>query len=1140
MKRLLTLFLTAAMLAPLVPQAGAADVLSLSGALPEGAAVHGGVTFEGDAVVFDGSESYIELPGSLCSETRDFTIALNIRFDYIEKDVWQRVLDFGGNSYIGMWQYNGSNNLRVSIGGRAITYFGAFTLGEWTHVALTHTDEETVLYVDAKPVGSFTGEASFSTDAGNYIGKWNVNSEPTDYFHGAIKDFLFIDTAMGFEDVAAAAFSQMSDAEIADSLIAMVYLEQNEGEPYFSYFEFDDGVHSVTWSSADPDTLTVDALKAVSAPEPIEVTLTATARAGGQTRTKSYTFVVQEGEYGVSVVSDTLEKMEIRAMRRSTAQKIDTKKTYLIKKAGEEKYITYSDGALALTGDRGDANALWRFADSAKENIYPIFNKKNGLCMNVYQWSMDKGTQVILYGGGKGRNELWYLLENSGGFSILSYYSELFLTENMTLEGLGQKTVWEIVETADTLVQKGVVTEETEQGAVMDESKHYSVTSGGRSISDTDTLWYMTHIDSGFYTITGEQSALNLNIAGASLEVGAPVITYAAGRDDNEQWIFEELSGGYAIRGKTNKNYIALKDGALVMAAEPFVWEIEERGSKAVSAQTRLTKTLITDYVPAIRSETDDAGFIHPGIAVTKESIERMQKRVRALDEPWTSSFETLASRASASKTPRIHAADGDGDTTALVDERRLKNLRSDASAAADQALMYVVTGDETYRTNAMYIIRKWYLLRDVLATLGSDRIDHGVIAFKLSFAAELMKYSSAKTPSLLWSEEDNEMFVGMLETIEPKHDSYWYWMNQHGLCNEGTMASAIFRGDFECYAYAVKRTTVNPEGGGSIDTTRGSGGAITQVFRYVDFDAHNGDTIPSVFVHAEMGRDQGHAYGNVCALAECAVMMHLQGTKVNAQTGEIDQDGVSVFAFANDRLLEGANYIYKYNLGYDVEHPSIDVGSDIYADINDLNRGNLYHVGGIVYYYYKYYAKADMDAENTRYLAQAYSLIFPENGIPDNIGVSDLLYAPDEAKIDEMPRADARSISTASRLEVENYTSLNYGNAAVKESGDCRYLRITPQDGGTRFGFTSGHYPPGEITGVTLRVRTNSTVTAVLQNEHTVYAPYVNGIIPNTRGVWRTIRFDLQPEGVLRSRMYFFTFDAIGAFDIDFVQFEH
>lgn len=1179
-KRLGSVLLSAALFAGAVPAVCAqtpktldeiladAFTMNFDGELPSGVKSEGDIEYvdgvNGKAAKFDGSGTYFQLPDNFNKGIKDFTLSMWVRFDALTPDVWQRVFDLHGTGhrsmYFGMWQYNGGNNVRFGIedddGEEQASAFGAFKLGEWVNYTITQDSEARILYINGREVsrcGSENNADEIGETVNNYIGHSVYNGVPTADFNGALDELYFAREAMSPEQVLELAIRNMDDYQAVEAYKSLTYLNflGNDAEKMFDFYTYDDGRRSVKWSSNRPELLTVSGVtEGASVTELTEVTLTAAVCAGEVRADLDYTFIIDPS---LVVENMSMEDIEKRNLRRSSAVNFDTKKTYLIKRKDTNEYLSGKDGALSLTADKSEAEAKWRLADTTHRDAYAIVNVENGLCLDVRDFGNKPGTEVLLYRGGKAMNQNWYFISQEDGISILNYNGNHFLNEKngyFSIESLYDAQKWEIEETQGRALKVGRIVD-VEKVVVYDEMKegvYYTIKRSGGYMSTDDngnlcikgnsgdnSLWYLTKAD-GYYTITNKASEKNLNVNRSSTDAGAGVITYTKGTAPNEQWGFMKTDSGYTITGAQNKNYLCGYSGAFRMEAEAQVWEVQEAGSALTSASGKQINALVTDYCPQITTATDyETGIIHPGISLSAEDIQRIQRHVRSGDEPWSSAFALLAAQANASKAPRIHAWDGGGDTTKLVAETRLKNLRNDATTAANQALMYVITGDEVFRENSMKIIRKWSELRDVYATLGSDRIDHGVIAYKLSFAAELMKYSSTNNSDLVWTSADNSMFVGMLEAINGKHNRYWHWMNQHGICNTGTMASAIFRNDLEQYKTAVVRTTVNPEGGGE---SAKSGGAIVQVFKRITKDEFlNEDLEEPVIVHVEMGRDMGHAYDNNSALSTCAMMSLKQNTLVDPVSGEYTtaENGVNIFEFANHRLLAGTNLVSMYNLGKEVAFPSVDVGGYHYASVNDTNRGNLYNAIGQVYCYYKYIAHKDMQGDDIKYVTQAYEARFPEAPAADDLGMATLLYTADEGIIEKMPEQDSSSSNT---WQSEYFTAVNYGSAeAVYEEG-AAYAKISLADGGTQIAHATAYYAPSENSKITLRVRTHGEVKVTLQNEHTIYAPFVEAIIPDTMGQWENIEFDRLSESVLAQRIMFLTFEGDGGeMDIDYMK---
>lgn len=1156
MKKFVAMCLTAAMIIGIAPKnfvyaKDEKDTLlhiDFEGNVPENVTTEGNLYYDeglvGQCGVFDG-ETYLTIPAETVEKLDDFTISAWVRFDEITPNVWQRIIDFGNENeskfYLGVWQWEGSNNMRCGLLGAQATSFGVFEIGEWINYTVVKNGEKLSLFINGRRAAQseVTGNMSEYDITGCYVGNYNKNTEPTEKFHGAVDEFFIKNYAMSDEEVNKIAFDYLSDEEKVESLAERVYIK-TDGEK-FEYFEFDDGTAMVEWSSSD-DEICLDGIKNFSK-EAKDVVITARIAAGDCEKKFDYEYVVGEFDGEIKIKETTLEKMKIDEIRRNDAIEIDTFKTYLIKKKDEDKYLCAKDGALALTENGSDETAVWRFHAAPKDNrTYAIFNVKNGKCLNLKGFDTNKGAEVILYDGGKGINELWYVTKFDGKTGILSYYSEWFLNDDALLTGLDEMCDWEITECERSDLTYGKEYVEQSPYETMTDNAYYALKGNkGYLAADGEIVlsknsyaknanWLLTNVEDKYYTIVNRVTGENLNVAGDNKNVGASVILWDGDKGANEQWLFEKTEKGYLIFGKNNKNFLAY-NGKLVMSDKPYYWTVFEKGmaEKTNEKTNDWINDYVTEYVPEIKEEITE-GFVHPGIMIDAEDIRRMQKNVREGKDVWTKSFEKLVTNEYSQRDNlRIFAYDSNGDTTKIDNSGRLWNLRYDSRKATNQALLYVITGDERYRSNAMTIIRMWSDLRDVYRTVGSDRIDYGEISFRMAFAAELMKYSSTENEDLMWSEADEENFVQMLETIRYKHDATFYWMNQHSIGNMGTMANAIFRNDRELYNTAVKRTTVN---NGSINTMTGSGGAIAEVFRIVDYDALNNDKIKPTFVHAEMGRDQGHAYGNVAALSICAMMTYRQNTKVDPITGVVSEenDGVNLFDFADDRLLMGADYMARYNLGYEVEHPTIDVGS-LYCDVNDLNHGAIYTAFGILYNYYKYEKQCDMNEEKYKYVAMAHEYDFPEGNIRDfYLGYSDLLYAPNDAELKKTQR-DGESTTV---WQGENYTALNYGKAV--KSGD--FARIDADGNGTQIAMVNGNFAPGGKSKIVLKVRCDADVVFEAKNENDVYAPFAEGIIPNTNGEWKLIEFDILPERRIGTRVFYVNFKGDGNIDFDYMKF--
>lgn len=544
----------------------------------------------------------------------------------------------------------------------------------------------------------------------------------------------------------------------------------------------------------------------------------------------------------------------------------------------------------------------------------------------------------------------------------------------------------------------------------------------------------------------------------------------------------------------------------------------------------------ITDYCPSVVEITDENGFIHPGITMTKADLDRMQTHVRNADEPWLAAFLDFAALSKSQKEPRIHYGDASDiyDYENISTEFAAIRMRYDSDTCYAQTIMWYITGDDVYRENAMYILRKWSSVKSILHdddryAIDNEQLHFGVAMYKLSFAAEILRYSDYdRNPELVWTQADTAAFTNLLELSYPKYNRWWHFMNQHGINNMAFMASAIFRSDSEDFASAVERTTVNS----AYDNPRN--GSIISVIREVTYRGQTN------IQHCEMGRDQGHAYGDIGALSICAMTAERQGAKVDPVTGELTEspNGISVFDFADHRLLFGANYISEYNLGYTVPYLPVEVDEKAdamwYYSINNTNRGLLYPNIGILYNYYKYERGWNMDGSDIQYLTRAYELMFPEGESDDFLGNSTLLFSGEAALGTVYPSTAEISSDTDMRKHIENRTyAVLSGDVEILTEADAAFLRF---DGNGETSFIVDDFYPA-YGSLSLRLRTTAAARIELRNSEPDEEPFTVFDIPSTNGEWLTVT-ELMGDREYWQRMTYFTVITDGIADLDWIEF--
>ncbi|MDQ0878945.1 hypothetical protein QFZ77_007604 [Paenibacillus sp. V4I3] len=450
-------------------------------------------------------------------------------------------------------------------------------------------------------------------------------------------------------------------------------------------------------------------------------------------------------------------------------------------------------------------------------------------------------------------------------------------------------------------------------------------------------------------------------------------------------------------------------------------------GLGSIETAKAAVSPLITPYKPQVVNVDANVSYIdsngntitgtihHPGIAMNLADLDNMRDHVRAGDEPWNTAFNAFAADSQSSKTPRIYYENSYifrhiQGPWGFTDPETMKyysnpseyvgtRANTDSETAFMQAIMWYITGDETYRSNAMDIIRKYSAIQDCVTHVN---FRFATMSYFLSAAAEILRYSDTPTQSLKWTATDTANLANAMNLVSVTYNTHTMFMNQHQFAVMGTMGRAIFTNDMKLYAEAVEATTVNSAG-----DQGGKNGSIKHQMRWMTQNERTGAALAPADYHVqaiEMGRDVGHSYADVAGLSTLAQTIYAQGTKVDPASGAMSaaSNAVNMFNFLDDRLLAGTTYLLKYHLGYNVlwtpawanQSSTIQYFDTINAD----GRGRIDAFYSVLYNYYKYIQQVDMSQEKYKYLAYAYETRMPEVA-PKDYPLAMLLYTPDAAK---------------------------------------------------------------------------------------------------------------------------------------------
>lgn len=532
-----------------------------------------------------------------------------------------------------------------------------------------------------------------------------------------------------------------------------------------------------------------------------------------------------------------------------------------------------------------------------------------------------------------------------------------------------------------------------------------------------------------------------------------------------------------------------------------------------------------------IHRTVSDEGFAHPGVGLTADHLENMRTQVLAGVEPWASYYDAMTQTryAAVSFKASIQGPTDDQPTSTAYDTASMRSRQhTDSIGAMTQALMYLVTGEEVYRANALHVIRTWSSLDPARYKYFPDAHIHtGVPLYQTLVAAEIIRSTEPANDELdgydlRWTERDQQRIEDNL--VRPVLDTFLYsqnrlW-NQHLYGVVGMVSAAIFLDDAELYAERVEWFTVNA-GYESEHTINGGdvNGSLASLFRVIDSDDPLNPYGKDFVQHVEMGRDQAHAEGDVDLLAALARIVHNQGTEIDPVDGTVSTapDAVSPYEFLDNRILEGGDVFAAYMMGE--EPPYIDTSGGS-GKLSEAYRGRLREPLNELYYQYEYVAGVDVEQEapfvaemyeqgdgplyrygtgvsnfwneaGSDFTGAEYWVAFPPALAQENVTVPPLGAGP-ELPLEQFGQTLGRGAKHLTDDAGQSLVRLD----ATKADAEVAVRRVVYRDRSST-----------ALVGV--RVRTQGTAT--LEVSRTSYdEPFTTVQLPDTDGRWRYVWFDV------------------------------
>ncbi len=297
--------------------------------------------------------------------------------------------------------------------------------------------------------------------------------------------------------------------------------------------------------------------------------------------------------------------------------------------------------------------------------------------------------------------------------------------------------------------------------------------------------------------------------------------------------------------------------------------------------------------------------IVHPGILQTRADLEFMKAKIKAGEEPWKSAWQiwldSLIASLDFTPKPYVHVIRGAYD----AGERGGRELQESASAAENHVMQWYVSENEAHARKAIEIFDAWS--RTLADFFENDAmLLAGWTGGQFCNAAEILR---ATYPG--WSAASQEQFKRMLLTVYVPLLRMFY-PEANGNWDAAIMYTLLAIG-----VYCEDRSLME------------------SVYRHFRTGLVNSGITHYVYPSGqceETCRDQGHTQLGLGFLVNTCVVAWNQG--------------VDLFAEADNRLALGIEYTARYNLGEDVP---------VYGRIGAGSRGRFSDIYHTVLQHYRY-----------------------------------------------------------------------------------------------------------------------------------------------------------------------------------------
>jgi hypothetical protein len=301
-------------------------------------------------------------------------------------------------------------------------------------------------------------------------------------------------------------------------------------------------------------------------------------------------------------------------------------------------------------------------------------------------------------------------------------------------------------------------------------------------------------------------------------------------------------------------------------------------------------------------------GFVHPGVLHTRADMERMRKWVDERTEPAYGSFLLLKAHQCSQADYRM-----EGPFRVIARDGEFRYVKSkmeaDFSAACQNALMWILTGNEAHARKSLEILTACADSLTLIPETNDAPLLAGLEGLKIIYALETLKYTFREATEQQLAHITRMLTEIFIPVIERFYARPPYTNGNWGpIVSKTYMAAGIFLDNREMYGKGMNFYLHAYDNGTIAHYIDGRTGQIQ-----------------------ESGRDQGHCMLGLGAMATVCEIAWKQGD--------------DLYSALDNRLLKGFEYVARYNLGYEVP---FTIWTDVtgkycqWTHISDTGRGRF------------------------------------------------------------------------------------------------------------------------------------------------------------------------------------------------------